>query len=172
MDESGFPDMVADSGMTLLADIVRPVVSGLGYELVRIARPNVKEETLQIMAERPDGSDVTVEDCSKISRAVSAALDEADPIAGAYMLEVSSPGIDRPLTRRQDFERWMGFEVRLESQGENGEMVRHHGRILRLDGTRLLLGIGVEDVELDVARLKRAKLVLNEELMAATKRVA
>ena len=97
-----------------IAAIVEPVIEQLGYRLVRIRMSGLNGTTLQIMAERPDGT-MTVEDCEAVSRGVSPVLDVEDPLDRAYHLEVSSPGIDRPLVRRQDFEAWAGHLIKLET---------------------------------------------------------
>ena len=97
-----------------IADIIQPTVQGMGYELVRVRLMAGKSMTLQIMAEKPDGS-MEVDDCATLSHAISAVMDVEDPISDAYALEVSSPGIDRPLTRLEDFDRWAGWIARLET---------------------------------------------------------
>lgn len=140
----------------------------MGYEVVRVQISGGQRAILQIMAERADGAPMTVEDCADISRSVSALLDVEDPIREAYTLEVSSPGIDRPLTRLKDFERFAGFEARLESR-------------MAIDGRKRFKGMlkGVEDglvcidTEQGAARLEfdnilRAKLVLTDELIRAS----
>src|SRR3546814_4087032 len=96
--------------------IIAPSLEAMGYELVRVHLSGAGRLTLQIMAERTDRATMTVEDCAEISRAVSALLDVEDPIAGPYTLEVSSPGIDRPLTPLADFDRFAGFDARVETQ--------------------------------------------------------
>ena len=108
-------DLIAKAAIDRrLAGIVAPVVEGMGFELVRLRLMGGRRALLQIMAERPDGG-IEVDDCARISRAVSAVLDVEDPISGEYVLEVSSPGIDRPLTRLKDFETWAGYEAKLET---------------------------------------------------------
>ncbi|MDE3081479.1 MAG: ribosome maturation factor RimP, partial [Paracoccaceae bacterium] len=108
-------DLIAKTAIDRrLAEIVSPVIEGLGFELVRIRLMGGKTRTLQIMADRPDGG-IEVDECARISTAVSAALDVEDPIEDAYVLEVSSPGIDRPLTRLKDFDAWRGWEARIET---------------------------------------------------------
>src|SRR6476620_6025106 len=98
-----------------LLELLDPVAEAAGYEIVRIRLMGGSEQRrLQIMAERPSDGDMNVEDCARLSRAISEVLDAADPIAGEYLLEVSSPGVDRPLTRLKDFETFEGYEVRLE----------------------------------------------------------
>src|ERR1700733_12733059 len=98
-----------------IAEMIEPSLDGMGYELVRVLMQGRQNPVLQVMAERKDGAGMTVEDCADISRQISALLDVDDPIAGAYSLEVSSPGIDRPLTRPKDFEAYAGFEAKLET---------------------------------------------------------
>src|SRR5690606_18108231 len=107
-------DLIAKTAIDRrLADIVTPAIEGLGFELVRLRLMSGRTPTLQIMADRPEGG-IVVEDCAKISTAVSAILDVEDPISDNYTLEVSSPGIDRPLTRLKDFDMWEGYEARIE----------------------------------------------------------
>ena len=124
------------AGGTVAAKIeglLAPALEALGYGIVRVQLNSGRKATLQIMAERQDGAAMSVEDCATISRAVSALLDVEDPIPGAYDLEVSSPGIDRPLTRRQDFERFTGFEAKLETDRLLDGRRRFRGRIVGVD---------------------------------------
>src|SRR5712675_2493030 len=116
----------------------------MGYRLVRVAVLGAGRATLQIMAERRDDASMTVDDCADISRSVSALLDVADPIAGAYTLEVSSPGIDRPLVRPEDYERFTGFEARIELARPVDGRKRFRGRLLGRtpSGARLLAETG------------------------------
>src|SRR5713101_5346672 len=108
------PRLIVEQGAAArVAAIVEPVLDGIGYRLVRIKISGLDGCTVQIMAERPDGT-MTIEDCETVSRTLSPVLDVADPIERAYRLEVSSPGIDRPLVRRSDFERYAGNRVRVE----------------------------------------------------------
>jgi ribosome maturation factor RimP len=128
-------DLVAKAAIDRrIASIVRPVVEGMGFELVRVRLMGGQKKTLQIMAERPTGG-IEVAECAKISTAVSAALDVEDPLADAYTLEVSSPGIDRPLTRLKDFDAWEGYEARVETGRDDrrppplqGHAPGHRGR--------------------------------------------
>ncbi|KAA0682926.1 ribosome maturation factor RimP [Roseomonas genomospecies 6] len=151
-----------------IEQIITPSVEAMGYELVRVQLTGGQRMVLQVMAERADSAPMTVEDCADISRAISAVLDVEDPIKSAYTLEVSSPGIDRPLTRLKDFERFAGFEAKLETR-------------LAVDGRKRFKGMlkGVEDglvcieSEQGAARLEfdnilRAKLVLTDELIRAS----
>src|SRR6056297_2273071 len=108
-------DLIAKAAIDRrLAEIITPVIEDMGFELVRIRLMGGKTHTLQIMAERPDGG-IEVDDCAAISTAVSAVLDVEDPIEDNYTLEVSSPGIDRPLTRLKDFDVWDGYEAKIET---------------------------------------------------------
>jgi len=147
--------------------MIEPSLEAMGYRAVRIAFIGARGATLQVMAERIDESAMTVEDCAEISRAVSALLDVADPIAGAYALEVSSPGIDRPLVRPEDYERFTGFEARIELARPLDGRKRFRGRLLGRtpSGARLLAETG--EVMLPFEVIARAKLVLSDELIAA-----
>ena len=156
-----------------VAHIVEPVVTDLGYELVRVKLSGLNGATLQIMAERPDGT-MLVEDCELISRNVSPALDVADPIDREYHLEVSSPGIDRPLTRAKDFVTWAGHEAKIElDQALNGRK-RFRGKLLGVkDGEA---GVQLTDTPdgaefwLPLDQMGEARLVLTDELIQATKK--
>ena len=153
--------------------IVGPAAEGLGYELVRVMLAGGRDGRLQIMAERLDGGPMTVEDCERLSRTVSAILDVEDPIDGAYTLEVSSPGIDRPLVRRKDWERWIGHLARVELDEPLDGRKRFKGVLLGLDGddARLRLEDGAE-VHLPLPRVARAKLVLTDALIAEAGKLA
>lgn len=163
-------DLIAKTNIDRrLAAILTPVLEAMGFELVRVRLMSAKTKTLQIMAERPEGG-IEVDDCAEISTMVSATLDVEDPIEDAYTLEVSSPGIDRPLTRLKDFETWSGYEAKLETT----ELI---------DGRRRFKGVleGVEDEDVLIALpdtpegpvtiglpfdwLSDAKLVLTDELI-------
>ena len=151
-----------------LENLVSPTLDQMGYELVRIQMQGSTRPTLQIMAERQDGGGMTVEDCAQISRAVSAVLDVEDPIGGAYVLEVSSPGIDRPLTRPKDFTNWAGFEAKLESDMPIDGQKRFRGKVLGLDDVGRV-GISTEKGEswIPLPQVKSARLVLTDALIAA-----
>lgn len=154
--------------------IVGPAAEGLGYELVRVMLTGGgREGRLQIMAERRDGAAMTVDDCERLSRALSAILDVEDPIAGAYTLEVSSPGIDRPLVRRKDWERWTGHAARVELVEPLDGRKRFKGVLLGLEGddARLRLEDGGE-VRFALARVARAKLILTDALIAESAKMA
>jgi ribosome maturation factor RimP len=142
-------------------------LEGLGYELVRVQLSGGNRPVLQVMAERADGAAMTVEDCAEISHTVSALLDAEDPIAGPYTLEVSSPGIDRPLTRPRDFERFAGFEARIETHQVIGGRRRFKGRLLGLEGDFVSLSVEDATVRLPIEAIAKARLVLTDELIAA-----
>lgn len=151
-----------------LETLITSPLEAMGYELVRVQFQGRSHPTLQIMAERKDGQTMTVDDCADISRSLSALLDVEDPVQGGYVLEVSSPGIDRPLTRAKDFNAWAGFEVKVEALvGVDGRK-RFRGQLLGLaeDGR---VGIQTENGRADVplTDIKGAKLVLTDELIDA-----
>ncbi|HLJ65254.1 MAG TPA: ribosome maturation factor RimP [Stellaceae bacterium] len=144
-------------------------LQAMGYRLVRVSFTGGRSATLQIMAERLDDAAMTVEDCAAITHAVSPLLDVADPIEGAYTLEVSSPGIDRPLIRREDFERFSGFEAKVElSRPLSGNRKRFRGRLEGVEDKHVRLALDEEVVRLPLADISKAKLVLTDELIAAT----
>jgi ribosome maturation factor RimP len=148
--------------------MIAPSLEAMGYRVVRVAVTGGRRATLQIMAERVDDQSMRVEDCTEISRMVSALLDVADPIAGAYLLEVSSPGIDRPLVRREDFARFAGFEAKVELNAPVDGRKRFRGRLLGVEGDQLRLLVDAEPLALPIAAVTRAKLVLTDELLTHT----
>ncbi len=152
-----------------LAAIVAPTLTDMGYELVRVTLIGRDRPTLQVMADRADGGQITVEDCERISRALGAVLDVADPLPGAWMLEVSSPGIDRPLTRTKDWNRFAGHLARAETAAPIDGRKRFSGVVLGADDStaRLRLDDGTE-VALPLDDIRRARLVLTDALIAAT----
>jgi ribosome maturation factor RimP len=152
-----------------LAKIVQPSIEGLGYELVRLRLMAGKKVTLQIMAERPDGT-MEVEDCAELSRNLSAILDVEDPISGEYSLEVSSPGIDRPLTRLSDFDRWEGYEAKLETDELIEGRKRFKGILAGVDGDEVLIEIEEGTIGLQFDWLADAKLVLTDDLITESLR--
>ena len=151
-----------------IESIVGPSLEAMGYSIVRVAFTGGRRPTLQIMAERNDNAAMTVEDCAAISHTVSALLDVADPIASSYMLEISSPGIDRPLTRRADYERFAGFEAKIEMQRPVEGRRRFRGKLMGLEGDDAKLLVGADTLRLPLDAIARAKLVLTDELIAAT----
>ncbi len=163
-------DLVAKTAMDRrLADIVQPVIEGLGFELVRIRLMGGATRILQIMADKPDGG-IEVDHCGDISTAVSAVLDVEDPIEENYVLEVSSPGIDRPLTRLKDFEMWKGWEARIETTELIDGRRRFKGTLGGVEGEEVLVEIeeGKETVTIGLQFdwLSDAKLILTDELIS------
>ena len=150
-----------------IAEIVRPTVEGMGFDLVRVRLMGGRRATLQIMAERPDGR-MEVEDCAELSRALSAVLDVEDPIENEYTLDVSSPGIDRPLTRIEDFGRWAGFVARLETDAPVDGRKRWKGVLAGVEDGAVLLDTEQGPARLPFADLADAKLVLTDELVEAS----
>ena len=147
--------------------MIEPPLKAMGYELVRVMSTGGKTPTLQVMAERLDRVGMTVDDCAEISRALSAILDVEDPIDGAYQLEVSSPGIDRPLTKPADFERFAGFEARVESDRLIGGQRKFKGRLLGLENEAVRLALPEGERAIPLASIRKAKLVLTDDLLAA-----
>jgi ribosome maturation factor RimP len=169
------PRLIAEQGIAArVAAIVDPVLVGSGYRLVRVRVSGFDGCTLQIMAERPDGT-MTVDDCESISRALSPVLDVADPIERAYRLEVSSPGLDRPLVRRSDFERFSGHEIKVELALPIAGRRRFRGILLGVEGEAARLRYEgasgqSEEIALPMEALAEAKLVLTEALVAESLR--
>ncbi len=147
-----------------IAAIVEPTIQGMGFELVRLRLMGGKRMTLQIMAERPDGT-MEVEDCAGLSRQLSVVLDVEDPIEREYTLEVSSPGIDRPLTRLADFDRWEGYEARLETAELVDGRKRFRGVLAGTEGSEVLIEVEEGTIGLEFDWLSDAKLVLTDELI-------
>ncbi len=141
----------------------------MGYELVRVAVLGKERQTVQIMADRADGAMIRVEDCAAISHAIGAVIDVADPMKGEWVLEVSSAGIDRPLTRRRDWNRFAGHQARVEMEIPVDGRRRITGIVLGADAefARLRLDDGA-DIACPLADIRRAKLLLTDALIAAT----
>jgi ribosome maturation factor RimP len=152
-----------------LAAIIAPTLEGMGYELVRVAVLGRERPTVQVMADRADGAQINVADCEAISHALGAVLDVEDPLPGAWSLEVSSAGIDRPLTRVKDWNRYAGHLARAEAVAPIDGRRRFSGIVLGADenAARLRLDDGSEIV-LPLPAIRRAKLVLTDALIAAT----
>lgn len=163
-------DLIAKTAIDRrLAGIVGPAIEGLGFELVRIRLMGGKQRILQIMADRPEGG-IEVDDCAKISTAVSAILDVEDPIEDNYTLEVSSPGIDRPLTRLKDFEIWKGWEARIETTELIDGRRRFKGALAGVEDDEVLILLEEAGEEVTIGLkfdwLSDAKLILTEDLIA------
>lgn len=158
-------DLIAKTAIDRrLAEIITPTIEGLGFELVRVRLMGGKTHLLQIMAERPTGG-IEVDDCAAISTAVSAILDVEDPITDAYTLEVSSPGIDRPLTRLKDFDTYEGYDAKLETQELIDGRRRFKGVLAGIDGDEVLINLDEGTVGLQFDWLSDAKLVLTDDLI-------
>jgi ribosome maturation factor RimP len=152
-----------------LAAIVAPTLESMGFELVRVVVLGRDRPTVQVMADRADGAQIAVHDCEAISHALGAVLDVEDPIPGAWSLEVSSAGIDRPLTRPKDWNRYAGHLARVEAAAPIDGRRRFSGIVLGADddAARLRLDDGSE-IALPLPAIRRAKLVLTDALIAAT----
>ncbi len=152
-----------------LAAIVGPSLAGMGYDLVRVAVLGTRRPTVQIMAERADEAAMSVEDCEAISHAIGAVIDVEDPMPANWVLEISSPGIDRPLTRRRDWNRYAGHQARIELEVPQDGRRRATGIALGADAThaRLRLDDGTE-LAVPLDNIRRAKLVLTDALIDAT----
>lgn len=153
-----------------IAQIIAPSIEALGYEIVRVQLSGGRSPTLQIMCDRLDGEAMQVDDCADISRSVSALLDVEDPIGHEYTLEVSSPGIDRPLVKRDDFERFAGNIVRIETQFAVDGRRRFKGRLLGLKGDEVRVALDEGEVALPFDDIAKAKLELTDELLSASRR--
>jgi ribosome maturation factor RimP len=166
------PRLIVEPGLSArVATIVEPVIEQLGYRLVRVRVSGAEGCTVQIMAERPNGS-MTVEDCEAASRALSPVLDVANPIDRAYRLEISSPGIDRPLVRKSDFERYAGHIARIETAMPIRGRKRFRGTLMGTEGeaARIRRDDAAEGEEaeilLAIEEMSEAKLVLTDDLVA------
>ncbi len=166
-EDQNEPRLVVEQGLAArVAASIEPALGTLGYRLVRVKVTGRDGGTLQVMAERPDGS-FTIDDCEATSRALSPILDVEDPIQGAYRLEVSSPGIDRPLVRRSDIERAIGHEAKFETAVMVEGRKRFRGIIeaVENDGVKVKSTDGKEDALLPLADLADARLVLTDALI-------
>lgn len=152
-----------------VAAVVEPVLEDLGFRLVRVTISGTVDRILQIMAERPDGT-ITIDDCETISRGLSPVLDVADTVPGKYRLEISSPGIDRPLVRPSDFEDWSGHEVRIELKQPVDNRRRFKGTLEGFEDGEVRIAtevgtLGIQHLGLPVALIAEAKLALTDELI-------
>ena len=162
-------DLIAKASIDRrLAEVITPVIDDMGYELVRVRLMGGKTKTLQVMADKPDGG-IEVDDCAAISTALSATLDVEDPIEEAYTLEVSSPGIDRPLTRLKDFDAWAGYEAKVETTELIDGRRRFKGELAGTEGDEVLITIEDQGEDVTIGLnfdwLSDAKLVLTDDLI-------
>ncbi|MBB2720144.1 UNVERIFIED_ORG: ribosome maturation factor RimP [Rhizobium etli] len=165
------PRLITETGLDQrLADIIEPVLVGMGFRLIRVRMLNQNGMTMQVMAERNDGT-MTVQDCEEVSMAISPVLDVEDPIDKEYHLEVSSPGIDRPMVRKSDFVRWQGHLVKCETSIMIGNRKRFRGKIVEADADGFTLerdqiAYGEEPkVSIPFTALSDAKLILTDDLI-------
>jgi len=166
------PRLITEPGRAArVAALAEPVLAGLGYRLVRVRVSGFAGGTVQIMAERPDGT-MVIEDCEAASRALSPVLDVADPIEGSYQLEISSPGIDRPLVRRSDFDRYAGHIAQIEMQAPIDGRRRFRGELIGTAGDSVRMRCGEPDaaerpeVLLPIEDMTEAKLILTDALIS------
>ncbi len=158
-------EMIAKSAMDRrLFEIVNPLVESMGFEIVRLRLMGGNTPTLQVMAQKPDTT-IEVDDCAEISTAISAVLDVEDPIIEAYTLEVSSPGIDRPLTRLKDFAHWVGYVAKLETSELIDGRKRFRGELAGTEDDEVLINIEEGTIGLKFDWLADAKLVLTDDLI-------
>ena len=149
-----------------LEDLLEPVIGGLGYETVRILTIGQANPTLQIMIDKLDGTEIVVDDCAKVSRAVSEVLDEKDPIKDRYNLEVSSPGLDRPLTKIAHFKRFVGNEVKIETSVLVDNRKRFKGLLKAVDDKdQIILEAEGAEYVIPFDDVTKAKIVITDELL-------
>ena len=152
-----------------IAALIEPSLKAMGYDLVRVQVDGKRQARLQVMAERTDGTGMGVEDCALVSRQISAILDVEDPIESAYTLEVSSPGIDRPLMKPADYARFAGHVAKVELKYARDNRRRFTGTIKALDGEAVVLDTEEGSVSLPLSEIERAKLVLTDALLKSAK---
>ena len=154
--------------LSWLEDRIAPTLEAMGFEVVRVALTSGPRKTLQVMADRQDGSLISVDECSEISQALSAIFDVEEPIKGAYDLEISSAGIDRPLTRPKDFATYAGFEAKVETKAPLAGRRRFKGRLKGVNAANeVVITVDGADVTVPIDAIGAAKLVLTDDLIAA-----
>lgn len=144
---------------------IEPALTDMGYELVRVAINGAEMKTVQIMAERVDRKDMTVDDCEEISHTASALLDVEDPFKGRWVLEVSSPGIDRPLVKPADYDRFKGEEAKVELINDIDGRKRFKGILKGIEGTKIMMDFEGNDISFDFADVAKAKLTFKDETL-------
>ena len=174
VEDAGFaeePRLITEPGRAArVAVLAEPVLASLGFRLVRVRISGFAGCTVQIMAERPDGT-MNIEDCEAVSRALSPVFDVADPIEGSYRLEISSPGIDRPLVRRSDFDRYAGHVAQIEMQAPIDGRKRFRGELQGTEGECARIGCDdSNDILLRIDDMAEARLVLTDALVAESLR--
>ena len=160
--------LISEGRAREIADLVAEPLAAEGYEIVRVLISGSHRARLQVMLDRRDGVAVVVDDCARASRLIGAILDVEDPLKGSYVLEVSSPGIDRPLTRLRDFERFAGFEARIETRWPVDGRRRFKGRLLGVDHDQVRLAADSGEIVFAFGDIVRAKLMLTDDLIAAS----
>ncbi len=161
---------IHESGLAAkVAAVIEPVLDSRGFRLVRVTVTGREGKTVQVMAERPDGT-MTIDECEAVSRELSPILDVHDPVAGSYRLEVSSPGIDRPLVRPSDFEDWSGYEAKIELREPIDGRKRFRGVLEGFEGSEIRIELDLDQggrtvIGLPIALVAEAKLVLTDELI-------
>ena len=158
--------------MNLIETVIKtiePALIDMGYELVRVSVQGKELQTLQVMAERSDRQEMSLDDCSRISQTVSALLDVADPFPGKWVLEVSSPGIDRPLVKLADYDRFKGQTAKIELQNEIDGRRRFKGTLSGVDNDTVLVNFEGSELRLPFHQIQHAKLILPEEIFNSTK---
>lgn len=150
-----------------IQEMIEPSLTHLGYEIVRVLLQGGDVKTVQIMVERADRKDMTLDDCEKVSRTVSALLDVDDPFSGRYMLEISSPGIDRPLIKAMDYVRFAGFDAKVETLVPLNGRRRFKGKILGLTDDEKSVRLDADEgpVSIELENISKAKLILTDELL-------
>ena len=156
--------------VTALTKLIEPAARAEGLELVRVMMiGGASDPTLQVMAERPETRQLTLDDCARLSRRLSDLLDETDPIEGSYRLEVSSPGIDRPLTRTKDYADWAGHQARITLKEPVDGRKQFSGELRGIDGDRIVIDVpGLGRTHFSLAQVHSAKLVMTDKLIDAT----
>jgi ribosome maturation factor RimP len=158
--------------IALIENLIEPSIAAMGFELVRVQFMGGGGKTLQVMVERQDRQLINVDHCAEVSRMVSTLLEVENPVSSAYVLEVSSPGIDRPLVRIGDYSRFLGFEARIETDSQINGQRQHCGRIEGVDGELVQLDCGGNKADIPFQAILKASLVMTDELIEAAQREA
>ena len=163
---------ISTHGTEKIEEMICPSIVGAGYDLVQIKFLEEDNKTLQIMIERRDRGPITVDDCATVSRVVSPLLDVGDPVPNSYSLEVSSPGIERPLVKVEDFERFVGFKAAVETKRPIYDRKKFRGLISSVIGNSIRIEIDGKCVELSFEEIRQASLIITDELIEASRREA
>ena len=164
--------VVTGDQTALIINLIEPSIAAIGYELVRVQFMGGGGKTLQVMVERQDRRPINVDHCAEVSRLISTLLEVDDPVSSAYVLEVSSPGIDRPLVRIDDYSRFLGFEARIETGSEIKGQRRFRGRIKGANGELVQLDCGGNRADIPFQEILKASLVITDDLIEAAQREA